>query len=64
MTLTLLVSRLFPVFSDNKSKLSDFVIRLDDGGLIFDKLFLGRMKGLVLLGSLRLIATVLGLGVF
>ena len=41
--MTLLVSRLFLVFSDNKSKLFDVVVRLDDGGLIFDEIFLGRM---------------------
>ena len=45
--MTLLVSRLFLVVSDNKSKLFDVVVRLDDGGLIFDEIFLGRMKGLV-----------------
>ena len=33
--------------SDNKSKLFDVVVRLDDGGLIFDEILLGRMKGLV-----------------
>ena len=54
MTLTLLVSRLFSVFPDDKSKLYDVVIRLNEGGLIFDELFLRRMKGLVLLSSLRL----------
>ena len=64
------------MFSDNKSKLFDAVIRLDDGSLIFDELFLddgslifdelflGRLKGLVLLSSLRLIFSVLELGVF
>ena len=62
--MTLLVSRHFLVFSDNKSKLFDVVIRLDDGGLIFDELFLGRKKGLVLLSLLRLISTVLESGVF
>ena len=76
VTLTLLASILFSVFSDNKSKLFDAVIRLDDGSLIFDELFLddgslifdelflGRLKGLVLLSSLRLIFSVLELGVF
>ena len=52
------------MFSDDKSKLFDAVIRLDDGSLIFDELFLGRLKGLVLLSSLRLIFSVLELGVF
>ena len=60
----MLASRPFSVFSDNKSKLFVVVIRLDDGGLIFDKHFLGRMKGLILLGSLRLVSSVLESGEF
>ena len=64
MTLTFLASMLFSMFSDNKSKLFDVVIKLDDGGLIFDEIFLNRMKGLVLLSSLRLISIVLKLGEF
>ena len=55
---------LFSVFSDNNSKLFDVVIKLDDSGLIFDEIFLNRMKGLVLLSSLRLISIVLKSGVF
>ena len=51
MALTLLASRLF---SEKKSKLFGIVIRLDDGGLIYDEVFLGRMKGLVLLSSSRI----------
>ena len=39
MTLTFLASMLFSMFSDNKSKLFDVVIKLDDGGLIFDEIF-------------------------
>ena len=64
MTLTFLASMLFSMFSDNKSKLFDVVIKLDDGGLIFDEIFLNRMKGLVRLSSLRLISIVLKSGVF
>ena len=61
---TLLVSRLFLVFSDNKLNLFDVVIRLDNDDLIFDELFLGRIKELVLLCSLRLISSVLQSRVF
>ena len=50
--------------SDKNSKLFEVVIRFDDGGLIFDELFLGRMKGFVLLSSLQLIFRVLESGVF
>ena len=61
----MLVSRLFSVFPENKSKLLfDGVIRLDDVGFIFDEFFLNRMKGLVLLGSLLLISSVLESGEF
>ena len=64
MTLALLALRLFSVLSDNKSKLFDVFIRLTDGGLIFDELFFGRMKGLVLLSSLLLISSVFESGFF
>ena len=38
------------MFSDNKTKLFDVVIILDDGGFIFDELFLDRIEGLELSG--------------
>ena len=61
--MTVLVSRLFSLFLDNNSKLLDVVIRLDYVDLIFDELFSGRMKGLLLLSSLRFISILLEPGV-
>ena len=51
------------MFLGNNSKLFDVVIRLDYVGLIFDELFSGRMKGLVLLSSLRFVSSLLEPGV-